>query len=60
MQTRLYCITLHYRESGDEDHALIEMKANFYAGGIIQLLMLWMKDPAKYPVDQINWLEFLQ
>lgn len=42
-----------------EDPKTIEMKAYFYAGGLLQLLLLWTKDPDSFPVDEINWLKLL-
>lgn len=42
-----------------EDETIIKMKASFYAGGILQLLQLWMENPSQFKVDEINWLEFL-
>ena len=44
-------------QSKEEEEA--ELKAYFYAGGILQLLQLWMKEPMKFQVDKINWLQFL-
>lgn len=41
------------------DAELLQMKAHFYAGGVIQLIKAWMKEPDRYAVDQIDWLEFL-
>lgn len=43
----------------DADEMMIKMKACFYAGGIFQLILLWMENPSQFKVDEINWLEFL-
>lgn len=43
----------------DCDDVLLEMKTHFYAGGITQLVKLWITAPEKYPVDSINWLHYL-
>lgn len=48
---------LQTRSDGDERTQT--MKACFYAGGILQLLLLWMKDPEEFRVDEINWLSYL-
>lgn len=45
--------------SKDTDDALLQMKAHFYAGGVTQLIKVWMKEPDHFAVDQIDWLEFL-
>ncbi len=37
-----------------------ELKAAFYSGGIMQLILFWIKDPVNYPVDSINWLDYLR
>lgn len=42
-----------------EDETTIKMKASFYAGGILQLLQLWMENPKQFNVAEIHWLEFL-
>lgn len=42
----------------DEDKTMIRMKSCFYAGGILQLIQLWMENPSQFKVDEINWLEF--
>ena len=43
----------------DTDETMIKMKSCFYAGGIFQLILLWMENPSQFKVDEINWLEFL-
>lgn len=42
-----------------QDNSLNEMKACFYAGGIIQLARLWMDKPDEVRADEINWLGYL-
>ncbi len=49
----------HYLKLQSKEEEEAELKAYFYAGGIVQLLQLWMKDPVKFQVDKINWLQFL-
>lgn len=49
----------YFREQGREPEAQLELKAYFYAGGILQLLQLWMKDPERFQIDSIDWLEYL-
>lgn len=46
-------------ETYQEDKKTLEMKAYFYAGGLLQLLLLWIREPEHFPVDQISWLKFL-
>lgn len=46
------------KERTKDDETILQMKASFYAGGILELLMLWMKDPERFRVDEINWLDF--
>lgn len=36
-----------------------KMKASFYAGGILQLVKLWLDHPDQYEIDKINWLKYL-
>ena len=43
----------------DTDETMIKIKSCFYAGGIFQLILLWMENPSQFKVDEINWLEFL-
>ena len=52
---------LHYfHEQGQpEPEEQLELKAHFYAGGILQLLQLWMKDPERFQSDSVNWLNYL-
>lgn len=42
------------------EQSINEMKAAFYAGGIVQLLLIWIKNPGRYPIDSINWLDYLR
>lgn len=37
-----------------------EMKAIFYAGGIMQLLLSWIKNPDHFKINSINWLDYLR
>ena len=37
-----------------------EMKAAFYSGGIMQLILIWIKNPKSYPIDSVNWLDYLR
>lgn len=46
------------KERTKDDETILQMKASFYAGGILELLMLWMKDPERFRVYEINWLDF--
>lgn len=46
-------------ENCQEDPKTLEMKAYFYAGGLLQLLLLWTRNQETFPVDRINWLKFL-
>lgn len=49
----------YLRKQCPESDTITEMKAYFYAGGLLQLLLLWMKDPEKFQVDEVNWLKLL-
>lgn len=49
----------YLQEHCPEDRKINEMKACFHAGGLLQLLFLWTKDPDSLPVDEINWLKLL-
>lgn len=49
----------YLKEQGDSDETTMQMKAHFYAGGLIELLFLWTKDPESFPVDQVNWFAML-
>lgn len=49
-----YCL----KERTQDDEVTLQMKASFYAGGILELIMLWMKDPERFKVDEVNWLDF--
>lgn len=44
-------------QSTTEDESMLEMKAYFYAGGIVQLLQLWIATPNQFKIDEINWLK---
>lgn len=43
-----------------EDDNVMRMKACFYAGGLLQLIRLWMKDPNEFRVAEINWMNFFK
>ena len=43
---------------GRQEDDLKQMKASFYAGGILRLVQLWMKDPERFQVAEISWLKF--
>lgn len=47
------------KKKTQDDEITLQMKASFYAGGILELIMLWMKDPERFKVDEVNWLDFL-
>lgn len=46
-------------DTSPEDDKTLEMKSYFYAGGLLQLLLLWTRNPDSFPVDRINWLNYL-
>lgn len=46
------------KKKTQDDETTLQMKASFYAGGILELIMLWMKDPERFKVDEVNWLDF--
>lgn len=43
-----------------EDDNIMQMKACFYAGGLLQLVRLWMKNPKEFQVAEINWMNFFE
>lgn len=45
---------------GRQEDDLKQMKACFYAGGILRLVQLWMKDPERFQVAEISWLKFVE
>jgi len=44
---------------GKQEDDVKQLKACFYAGGILRLVQLWMKDPEKFQVAEISWLKFV-
>ena len=50
----------YFHEQGQpEPEEQLQLKAHFYAGGILQLVQLWMKDPERFQIDSVNWLNYL-
>ena len=48
-----------YLQKQKDDSKNNEMKAHFYTGGILQLLLLWMRKPGEFEIDKINWFQYL-
>lgn len=45
------------QEEKGKSEIYYQMKASFYAGGILQIIRLWMMDPSQVDMNQMDWLD---